>query len=192
MAGTLTAITFAKATSESLQRDLQGHDNEDIYRGLIEDLQDLGHLGIKVQNLDSEYILRIETFLEKHTRAWLSLINAQDHEVIMQTELDMAPIIESGILLEDDYSNATMDYPVYDHDEDKCTEIAKKVQQLDQARYADINVILKPYIVSDIFNGELIKAIDLATRFYIEKNESRVAPGEAASFLSKFNMPKPD
>lgn len=187
MSGRLTAILFSGKTAQTLYNEMQDSPDALIDRTLIDMLQNLECDEIEVEDTEGDCVIVIETFLPRHTTARLTLMNAENHEVIQKACTDLNPLIDSGRTCADDYDDASQCLSADNEDMNLRTQ--KKIQAISRTRFQDIGKIFGERIKSDVFKEHLVDALDLATRTY-ERQKSEQAADIATNLLSRFTQHK--
>ncbi len=187
MSGRLTAILFSEKTAQALYNEMQDSPDALIDHMLIEMLQNLECDEIEVEDTEGDCVIVIETFLPRHTTARLTLMNAENHEVLLQACTDLNPLIESGRSCADDYDDASQCLSA--DNEGMNLRTHQKLQAITRTRFSDIGKIFAERIKNDVFKEHLVDALDLATRTY-ERQKSEQAADITTNLLSRFKQHK--
>jgi len=167
MRALLTSIIFDEKTKSYLSECSRENPHNDFVPEMVEEYEDLEEpLRLKKAS-GGDYTLLIGINLEKHTTATLTLMHAENHSVLMQSHIDIAPVINSAIAHFEDYSAAAENF---DPDEDNPI-----MDLIDDNRMACLKGVLNPYIDGEEFQSELLTALDLVTSFHVEKRMMEMA-----------------
>lgn len=171
MRALLTSIIFDEKTKSYLSECMRENPADEMTPCMIEEFEDMEDpLRLNKKAAGGDYTLVIGVNLERHTTATLTLMHAENHSVLMQSHIDIAPVINSAIAHFEDYSAAAENF---EPDEDNPI-----MDMIDDNRMACLKGVLHPYIDGEEFQSELLTALDLVTSFHVQKRMIEMAMDE--------------
>lgn len=167
MRALLTSIIFDEKTKNYLAECMRENPNDDFVPAMIAEYENMEDPLTLHKLKGGDYTLLIGINLERHTTATLSLMDSQSHSVVMQSHIDIEPVILSAISHFEDYSAAT---EAFDPEAEN-----PLMDMIDKTRIECLKGTLSPYADGEEFQSELLTVLDLVTSYHVQKRMMEMA-----------------